>query len=388
MTMSSADRDFAPLLSEIRRINAISEGFVPLHAPVFRGAERQYVLDAIDSTYVSSVGAYVDRFERMLEELTGATRAVACVNGTAALEMCLIIAGVNRGDLVLTQPVSFVATANAIAHIGAEPVFVDLDRSTLGLCPEAMQHFLQSHCEKVSGGCRHKSTGRRIAACVPMHTFGLPCRMAELLRLCADWGIPLVEDAAESLGSTYHGQHCGTFGLLGALSFNGNKIITTGGGGAILTNSKELGDRAKHWTTTAKVPHKWLYLHDHVGWNFRMPNLNAALGCAQLEKLPEFLEEKRDRAAAYAKLFAGSDWEFVGEPAGTVSNYWLCAVLTRNQEERNAFLECSNAAGVMTRPVWEPLPSLPMFGHCLKGDLTECASIAARLVNLPSGCGR
>ena len=384
--MSIADRDFAPLLSEIRRINNAAEGLLPLHAPVFNGAERQYVLDAIDSTYVSSVGAYVDRFERMLEELTGAARAVACVNGTAALEMCLILAGVTVGDLVLTQPISFVATANSIAHLGAEPIFVDMDCDTLGLSPDALSVFLDSECEKTSGGCRHRTSGKRIAACVPMHTFGLPCRIESLVTICEDWNIPLVEDAAESLGSTYKGQHCGTFGTLGAVSFNGNKIVTTGGGGAILTNDKALGDKAKHWTTTAKVPHKWLYRHDHVGWNFRMPNLNAALGCGQLERLPEFIEEKRNKAVAYGQMFRDSEWKFVYEPEGCVSNYWLCAVLTKSCEERDAFLTASNAAGVMTRPVWDPLYTLPMFKHCFRGDLSVCNDIAERLVNLPSGC--
>ena len=384
--MSIADRDFAPLLSEIRRINNVAEGPLPLHAPVFKGAERQYVLDAIDSTFVSSVGAYVDRFERMMEELTGATRAVACVNGTAALEMCLLLAGVTAGDLVLTQPISFVATANAIAHLGAEPVFVDIDGDTLGLSPDAVSEFLDSECEKTAGGCRHRASGKRVAACVPMHTFGLPCRITSLAAVCENWNIPLVEDAAESLGSTYKGQHCGTFGTLGAVSFNGNKIVTTGGGGAILTNDKALGDKAKHWTTTAKVPHKWLYQHDHIGWNFRMPNLNAALGCAQLEKLPEFIQEKRNKAVAYGKMLQGSDWQFVYEPADALSNYWLCAVLTKSREERDAFLTASNGADVMTRPVWQPLNTLPMFKHCFCGNLPVCNDISARLINLPSGC--
>ena len=382
--MPAAD-SFARLLADIRQINGMPQGYLPLHAPVFRGAEREYVLDAIDSTYVSSVGAYVDRFERMLEESTGAARAVVCVNGTAALEMCLILAGVKTGDLVLTQAISFVATANAAAHLGAEPVFLDIDPDTLGLSPKALAAFLQAYCEPVSGGCRHKATGKRVAACVPMHTFGLPCRIESLAEICEAWDIPLVEDAAEAVGSTVSGRHCGTFGILGALSFNGNKIITTGGGGAILTNDAALGKRAKHLTTTAKVPHKWLYQHDHVGWNFRMPNLNAAMGCAQLEMLPDFLQEKRARAAAYAQLFANSDWQFIPETEGSVSNYWLCAVLARNRAERDAFLEASNAAGVMTRPVWEPLHTLPMYRGCIQDALAVTTEISDRLVNLPSG---
>lgn len=380
-----SDPFFTHLLADIRRINNVPQGYLPLHAPAFRGAEREYVLDAIDSTYVSSVGAYVDRFERMLEEITGAAHAVVCVNGTAALEMCLILAGVKAGDLVLTQGISFVATANAVAHLGAEPVFLDIATDTLGLDPEALTAFLKASCEPAAGGCRHKATGKRVAACVPMHTFGLPCRIESLAKICKAWGIPLVEDAAEAVGSTAGGRHCGTFGMLGALSFNGNKIITTGGGGAILTNDADLGKRAKHLTTTAKIPHKWLYQHDQVGWNFRMPNLNAALGCAQLEMLPDFLREKRARAAAYAQLFASSDWKFITEPEGYMSNYWLCAVLVRNRAERDAFLEASNAAGVMTRPVWEPLHTLPMYGGCVQDSLATTTTISDRLVNLPSG---
>ncbi|SDF21128.1 LegC family aminotransferase [Desulfovibrio legallii] len=384
--MEISEDSFAGLLAEIRRINHCPGGDLPLHAPVFHGAERKYVLDAIDSTYVSSVGGYVNRFEQMLEKTTGAARAVVCVNGTAALEMCLVLAGVRAGDLVLTQAVSFVATANAVAHLGAEPVFLDIDKETLGLNPQAVETFLQSSCKTGPDGCLHKATGKRVAACIPMHTFGLPCRMEALVEVCSVWGIPLVEDAAEAVGSTLRGRHCGTFGLVGALSFNGNKIITSGGGGAILTNDIALGAKAKHWTTTAKTPHKWLYRHDHVGWNFRMPNLNAALGCAQLERLPAFLAEKRARATAYARLFAGTAWEFITEPEGAVSNYWLCAVLTCNRAERDAFLEASNAAGVMTRPVWEPLHTLPMFAHCLRDDLKITSNVADRLVNLPSGC--
>lgn len=383
--MDISEDSFEKLLAGIRRVNGRPEGGLPLHAPIFCGAERKYVLDVIDSTYVSSVGRYVDRFERMLEEITGAARAVACVNGTAALEMCLILAGVKAGDLVLTQAISFVATANAVAHLGAEPVFLDIAPDTLGLSPKAVAAFLQTYCEPAAGGCRHKATGKRVAACVPMHTFGLPCRIESLTEICKAWGIPLVEDAAEAVGSTVGGRHCGTFGMLGALSFNGNKIITTGGGGAILTNDAELGKRAKHLTTTAKIPHKWLYQHDQVGWNFRMPNLNAALGCAQLEMLPTFLQEKRARAAAYARLFADSDWKFISETEGSISNYWLCAVLVHNRAERDAFLEASNAEGVMTRPVWEPLHTLPMYGGCIQDALAVTSEISDRLVNLPSG---
>lgn len=379
-------QSFSSVIETIRRI-CNSRDRMSLHAPVFTGNERAYVLDAIDSTYVSSVGEYVSRFERMLREITGARHAVACVNGTAALQVALHLAGVEKGDLVLTQALSFVATANAVAHCGAEPVFLDVDSDTLGLSPVALRDFLQTQCESKAQGCMHKSTGRRIAACVPMHTFGLPCRIQELAELCVQWGIPLVEDSAEALGSYASGKHCGTFGLLGTLSFNGNKIVTTGGGGAILTDDAELGKKAKHLTTTAKQPHAWAFMHDSVAWNYRMPNLNAALGCAQLERLDEFVRIKRARVQAYTDMCLEAGWSIVPELPGSHSNYWLCAVLLADRAERDAFLEASNAAGVMTRPVWEPLHTLPMYTQCLHGDLGTTLSIADRLVNLPSGIG-
>lgn len=377
---------FEGLLKEIREAQHFpANGPVALHAPVFSGKEKQYVLDTIESTFVSSVGAYVSRFEEMLCQLTGAQYAVACCNGTSALEMALRLSGVSAGDLVLTQPLSFVATANAIAHLGAKPVFLDVERATLGLSPTAVQTFLEAQCRCDDGTCRLKETGQRIAACVPMHSFGLPVRMDELTALCNEWHIPVVEDAAEALGSVYNGRHCGTMGKLGALSFNGNKTVTTGGGGAILTNDKELGVRAKHLTTTAKIPHPWEYRHDAVAWNFRLPNLNAALGCAQLEQLETFLAVKRKRALAYEELFQKTAWEFVVEPENCRANYWLCAVLTNSLEERNAFLKEANDSGLGTRPAWEPLHTLPMYQHCLRGDLSTTMDIASRLVNLPSG---
>ncbi len=375
------------ILPAIRRIHNRAEGALPLHAPVFSGNERQYVLDTIDSTFVSSVGAYVTRFEDQLREVTGARHAIACVNGTAALQVAMLLAGVQQGDLVLTQAMSFVATANAIRHCGAEPVFLDIDAETLGLSVDAVRVFLEKECERAAGGCRHIATGRRVAACVPMHSFGLPCRVDVLCGLCATWGVAVVEDAAEALGSTYKGRHCGTWGLLGTLSFNGNKIITTGGGGAILTDDDAIGKRARHLTTTAKVPHRWDFYHDEVAWNYRMPNLNAALGCAQLERLEEFVAYKRGISDAYAALFADSPWQYVRETEGSRSNYWLCAVLFGNEVERDAFLELSNDAGIMTRPVWRLLHTLPAFRAGLSAPRPVAADVAARLVNLPSGFG-
>ncbi len=376
---------FAPILSQIREINQCPQGFLPLHAPIFNGHEKDYVLDTIDSTFVSSVGEYVNRFEAMLAQCTGTRKAVACANGTAALQVALHLVGVGHGDLVITQSLSFVATANAIAHTGALPVFVDVEAESLGLCPEALQAFLEQECAPGENGPVHKTSGKRIAACVPMHTFGLPCQIRALAALCETWNIALVEDAAEALGSLYEGQHCGSFGRIGSLSFNGNKIITTGGGGALISNDEELANRAKHLTTTAKLAHRWEFRHDECAWNYRMPNLNAALGCAQLERLDSFVDYKRKLAEGYKALFAQTPWHFVQEAPNTRSNYWLCAVRFADRTERNAFLEASNDSGIMTRPTWEPLHSLPMYAACPRGPLPVTHSVADTLVNLPSG---
>lgn len=358
---------------------------LPLHAPVFRGNERKYVDATIESTFVSSVGSFVNLFEEKLCELTGAHAAIAVSNGTSALFIALMLAGVKHGDMVITQSLTFVATANAIAHAGAFPAFVDIEKETLGLDPAALEAFLENECEITDKGCLHTVTGRRVSACVPMHTFGFPCRITEISAICSKWHIALVEDAAEALGSTRDGQSCGVFGRAAILSFNGNKICTTGGGGAILTNDPEVGQLAKHITTTAKIPHPWRFMHDMVGYNFRLPNLNAALGCAQLEQLPSFVEQKREIAKRYKKAFDQSRFEFLSEPSGTRSNYWLNAILTSSQTERDACLSEANAAGVMTRPVWDPMHTLPMFKNAPRGNLSVTEEIAARLINLPSG---
>lgn len=376
---------YESLIDSIRAVQHFPEGLIPLHAPIFAGNEKKYVLDTIESTFVSSVGEYVTRFEDMLAEYCGCRRAIACCNGTAALEIALRLAGVEAGDMVLTQAMSFVATANAIVHAGGKPVFLDIDRDTLGLAPEAVQNFLEKHCHLEGKVCRHTISGGRVAACVPMHTFGHPVHMNKLLSVCDKWHIPVVEDAAEALGSIYRGKHCGTMGLLGILSFNGNKIVTTGGGGAVLTNDERIGKLAKHWTTTAKLPHRWEFRHDHVAWNFRLPNLNAALGCAQMEQIEHFLAVKRRRAVAYAQLFNDTDWQFLHEPPNCSSNYWLCAVLTNSRTERDLFLAETNAAGLQTRPAWEPLQTLSMYKSSIHSNLDVTIDIAARLVNLPSG---
>lgn len=361
-----------------------TDEFIPLHAPVFAGQERNYVSDTIDSTFVSSVGAYVDRFERDMGAYTGSPRAVATVNGTAALHIALQLVGVKSGDLVITQPLTFVATCNAIAYCGAEPVFVDVDRHTLGLSPAALEVWLDDNAWiDDEGVCRTRDTNQVVRACLPMHTFGHPADLDGLLEVCSRWKLALVEDAAESLGSFYKGRHTGTFGVVGTLSFNGNKIITTGGGGMILAG-EALGIRAKHITTTAKQPHPYEYVHDEVGYNYRMPNLNAALGCAQLEQLEAFIANKRTLAARYADHFSGTDFQFVIEPVDCRSNYWLNAVICDSREQRDILLKATNEKGVMTRPIWALMNHLPIYARCRKGDLTQAEWLEARVVNLPS----
>ena len=375
-------------VSFVRQVFDMPEGQIILHDPRFIGNERKYLIDAMDSNFVSSVGEYVSKFEKAVIDYTGAKYAIAAVNGTSALHISLLLAGVEKDEEVITQPVSFIATCNAITYAGAHPVFVDVSLKTMGMCPEKLEVFLKENATRHPNGKTYNNkTGRRFAAVVPMHTFGHPCEIGRIAEICENYHIPLVEDAAESIGSFYKGKHTGLFGKLGALSFNGNKVITTGGGGMILTDDEELAKRAKHITTTAKLPHRWEYRHDAVAWNFRLPNLNAALGCAQLEQLERFIDIKRKRAAAYAELFRDTDWEFVTEPGNCRSNYWLCAVLTNSPSEKNAFLAATNDAGLGTRPVWEPLHSLPMYQHCRREDVSTAMDIASKLVNLPSGVG-
>ncbi|MCU1733994.1 MULTISPECIES: LegC family aminotransferase [unclassified Pseudomonas] len=374
---------FKALIGFIREQYRTDE-FIPLHAPVFQGNEKQYVLETVDSTFVSSVGAFVDRFESDMAAYTGSPRAVATVNGTAALHVALLLAGVKPGDLVLTQPLTFVATCNAIAYCGAEPVFIDVDRHTMGLSPSALEVWLEDNAVLGSDGlCRTKEDGRVLRACLPMHTFGHPVDIDGLLSVCARWSLAIVEDAAESLGSLYHGRHTGTFGCVGTLSFNGNKIITTGGGGMILAGDA-LGARAKHITTTAKQAHPYEYVHDEVGYNYRLPNLNAALGCAQLERLEDFITSKRELAANYEQFFEGQSLQFFREPEGCRSNYWLNAVVCEDLAQRDALLQESNQAGVMTRPIWKLMTHLPAFSRSLRGNLENALWLEDRVVNLPS----
>ena len=376
--------DMHKLLIQFIRDQFESTDFIALHEPRFTGKEREYVLDAIDSTFVSSVGAYVDGFERRLEEYTSSPRAVAVVNGTAALHIALELAGVQPSDLVLTQPLTFVATCNAIHYCGAEPVFIDVDRHTLGLSPRALNDWLEANASVGEDGiCRRSSDDRVVRCCLPMHTFGHPADLDGLLSVCSRWGLKLVEDSAESLGSFYKGRHTGTFGDISALSFNGNKLMTTGGGGAILAG-EALGAKAKHVTTTAKRPHAYEYFHDQVGYNYRMPNLNAALGCAQLEQLTAFLSAKRQLATSYQEFLQGSEWQFVEEPEECQSNYWLNSVVCADRNARDTLLSATNDSGVMTRPVWTLMNHLPMFSSCARGALDNAEWLADRLVCLPS----
>jgi UDP-N-acetylbacillosamine transaminase len=361
-----------------------TQDFIPLHAPTFTGNEQKYVLETIQTTFVSSVGKFVDEFEQKIEAYTRTAKAVATVNGTAALHAALYMAGVQRGDFVITQALTFVATCNALHHMGAEPIFVDVSPVSLGLCPKAMGEFLTDNAELTEIGCVHKKTQRRIRAVVPMHTFGHPVELDELIVVCRKWGITLVEDAAESLGSFYKGKHTGTLGEFGAVSFNGNKIITTGGGGMVLCQTPELGARTKHITTTAKVPHPYEFYHDEAGFNYRMPNLNAALGCAQMEVLEQYLAQKRVLAEQYQEFFTQTDFKFVVEPEYAKSNYWLNAVICPSVQARDELLKQTNDAGVMTRPIWQLMHRLPMFKDAPRGDLIQSEHIEAHLINLPS----
>jgi dTDP-4-amino-4,6-dideoxygalactose transaminase len=416
--------------------------FIPLHEPHFGGNEKKYLADCVDSTFVSSVGKYVDRFEEMIRDFTGAKYAIATVNGTAALHVALKLAGVQQGDLVITQPLTFIATCNAISYCGAEPVFVDIDRDTLGMSPDSLEAWLSANTVIDDGACyylpridankktrmnanRAKEQGhkrvveqnasnaennqplsqtsnnslanisdlslagisgkQKISACVPMHTFGHPCRIDRIVDICNRYHIAVVEDSAESIGSYYKGQHTGTFGKLGILSFNGNKTITTGGGGMIITNDDALGPLAKHITTTAKKPHPWKFEHDMVGFNYRMPNVNAALGCAQMERLRDILENKRNTAHVYRDFFSQvAEIEYIPEPSDTISNYWLNVILLKNIDEREEFLKQSNDNKVMTRPAWILMNVLDMFKKSIKADLYVSNEITAKLVNIPS----
>ena len=374
---------YTPVVDFIRSIYK-TDSFIPLHEPRFLGNEKKYLNECIDSTFVSSVGKFVDEFESKIASYIGAKYVVATSNGTSALHISLLISGVESGDEVISQPLTFVATCNAISYCNAAPVFIDVDKDTMGMSPVALESFLKTNTTVKNQQCVNKSTGNIIKACIPMHTFGHPCRIEEIQKICKEWHIILVEDSAESLGSFYNNQHTGTFGELGVISFNGNKIITSGGGGCILTNNEDLAKKAKHITTTAKEPHKWEYTHDMVGYNYRMPNLNAALIVAQLEQLDGFLKSKKALAKLYKDFFQNGDIHFVTDPENAKSNYWLNSIILKSKDQRNLFLDETNSQGIMTRPIWVLMNKLPMFEEAQCGDLTNAEWLEERVVNIPS----
>jgi perosamine synthetase len=380
--MEKIDQISKDVIAFARRI--FGEGFVPLHRPVFEGNERQYLVDCIDSNFVSSVGVKVSEFEQLVAEFTGSKHAIATVNGTAALHIAIELAGVKPGDEVITQALTFIATCNAISYAGAEPLFIDVDVDTMGLSPMALKRFLEESTEKRTSGTFNKTSGKKISACVPMHTFGFPCRIAEIAEICADWDIALIEDAAESLGSYVGNRHTGTFGSIATLSFNGNKVITTGGGGMIITDDLEVAKRAKHITTTAKIPHPYEFVHDEIGYNYRMPNLNAALGCAQMERLGEFLAIKTTLADKWAGLFDEKGVKFVSALEGNKANHWLNAIILDSREDRDELLKLTNDNNVMTRPIWALMSKLPMFKDCQTDGLQNSLWLEDRVVNIPS----
>tara|TARA_B110000483_G_C18200630_1_gene545081 strand:+ start:372 stop:1544 length:1173 start_codon:yes stop_codon:yes gene_type:complete len=358
--------------------------FIPLHRPVFEGNEKKYMTDCIDSNFVSSVGVKVTEFENMIAEFTGSKYAIATVNGTSALHIAIKLADVVPGDEVISQSLTFIATCNAINYAGAIPVFIDVDRDTMGMSPTSLRSFLEVNAEKRIEGVFNKFSGRRIRACIPMHTFGFPCRVEEISRICDDWGIALIEDAAESLGSYSNKKHTGNFGIVSTLSFNGNKLITTGGGGMIITNDKKIATQAKHITTTAKVPHAYEFVHDQIGYNYRMPNINAALGCAQLERIDIFLSAKKKLANKWKDFFTQNRVEFVEEIEGSKANNWLNTIILDSKSDRDSFLHYTNKKNVMTRPVWTLMSKLTMFKACQTDDLKNSLWLEDRVVNIPS----
>lgn len=375
------------LIGRIRGVIGTQQSFVPLHVPEFHGRERELLLNCIDTGWVSSVGAHVDTFEREVARLSGCTHGVVVVNGTAALQIALMVAGVQAGDEVLVPTLTFVATANATTHLDAVPHFVDSAHDTLGICPARLRVHLEGVAHVRNGQTWNRLTGRRIAAIVPMHVFGCPVDMDGLDAVIADWPMMVVEDAAESLGSYYKGRPCGSLGRVAAISFNGNKIVTTGGGGAIVTNDVALAKRAKHLTTTAKQPHRWAFLHDEVGYNYRMPNLNAALGVAQLEQLQTRLEQKGRLFNAYNQALRGMNGvTLFHAPAGSVSNNWLVTLLLDPAQAagRDALLAALNDAGIMTRPVWSLMHHLPMYRDHPRADLSQAEDLESRVLNIPS----
>jgi len=381
--MNPNNNQFSSIVNLIREIYN-TDSFIPLHEPRFIGNEKKYLNECIDSTYVSSVGKFVDEFEKKIALYVGAKYAIATTNGTSALHIALLLSNVTKNDEVITQPLTFIAICNAISYCGAAPVFIDVDKDNMGLSPTALKSFLESNTIIKNQQCINNTTGKIIKACVPMHTFGHPCRIEEIKEICDKYYISLVEDAAESLGSFYKNKHTGTYGQMGVLSFNGNKIITGGGGGCIITNNEALAKKAKHLTTTAKVPHEWKYTHNMIGYNYRMPNLNAALLTSQLENLKTFLSSKRNIAMTYKEFFKDKPYNFVEEPTNSQSNYWLNAIIFQDKEERDLFLHETNSKGVATRPIWTLMNKLKMFQGFQCDELSNAEWLEQRVANIPS----
>lgn len=374
---------FNDFIDFVRKIYGTKK-LIPLHEPKFIGNEKKYLNKCVDTTFVSSVGKFVDKFEKKISKYTGAKYAIATTNGTSALHISLILARVEQGDEVITQPLNFIASCNAISYCKAKPIFIDVDKDTMGMSPSALKSFLENNTTIKNKKCINKKTNKIIKACIPMHSYGHPCRIDEIKKILKKHYIFLIEDAAESLGSFYKNKHSGTFGKLGIMSFNGNKIITAGGGGCIITNDKVLAKKAKHLTTTAKVPHKWDFNHDMVGYNYRMPNLNAALLMAQLENLNYFLKNKRKLARKYEAFLKKKKYNFLKEPKNSKSNYWLNLIIFENKKQRERFLKETNSKGVMTRPIWTLMNKLPMFKDAQCGYLKNSYWLEERIVNIPS----
>jgi perosamine synthetase len=376
--------DSQKVITEIKKLFP-GKTEIHLHEPCFVGAEKSYLVDCVDSTFVSSVGKYVTDFEKKIAEFTGVRFAIATTNGTSALHLALVAAGVGPEDEVLTQDLTFVATANSIAYTGAKPIFIDSDPVTMGMCAATLEKFLRENTKASNEGFSYNvHTGRQIKACVPMHTLGLPLQIEEILNVCQKYKITLIEDAAEALGSYLNGKHVGSHGEMSTLSFNGNKIITCGGGGMVITNNEVLAKKLKHLSTTAKVAHPWEFFHDEVGYNYRLPNINAALGCAQMEQIPRFLESKKKLSAEYARLFSELGVEFIVDRAGTESNRWLNAIRLKSAQERDDFIALCQSQKIFARPMWRLMTELPMFSECQRSTLDNAKDLAKRVVCLPS----
>tara|TARA_B100000035_G_C21035398_1_gene570649 strand:+ start:677 stop:1828 length:1152 start_codon:yes stop_codon:yes gene_type:complete len=364
--------------------NLYGNQFIPLHRPLFKGNEKKYLDECIDTNFVSSVGKRVEEFEKKFANLTGSKYAIATVNGTNALYIAIKVAGIKYGDEIISQALTFVATCNAIAYSGANPIFIDVDKDTLGMSPTALENFLKKNADRHTRGSYNKQTGKKIAACIPMHSYGFPCRIKEISDICSEWGITVIEDAAESLGSYVGKKHTGTFSLMSSFSFNGNKIITTGGGGMIITDNFKLAKKAKHIVTTAKVSHPYEYIHDEIGYNYRMPNLNASLGCAQLEKLDEFLFEKKKIAMYWKNFFKKRNINCIHPLKGNKANNWLNTIVLKSKKDKEFFLKQTNKNGVMTRPTWRLMSELKMFKRCQNDGLKNSLWLQDRVVNIPS----